>query len=131
MRSSPFFSRRVCRRMAGNDLGIILLQYVDWLHQRGYGRVTIQQYTQAVEHFGFWRGQRHPRSQYVRPAEVAEFLTSPLSRCHCPPPAVTTFQTCRSALNRLMSMLDCRKPAPPSYQGQGSIEKLVAEFDQH
>jgi integrase/recombinase XerD len=117
--------------MADNDLGIILFRYVDWLHRRGYGRATIQQYTQAIEHFGFWRGQRHPRSPHVRPAEVAEFLTSHLPRCHCPPPAVTTFQTCRSALNRLMTMLGCRIPAAPSYQGEGSIGRLVAEFDQH
>jgi site-specific recombinase XerD len=117
--------------MADNDLGIILFRYVDWLHRRGYGRATIQQYTQAIEHFGFWRGQRHPRSPHVQPAEVAEFLTLHLSRCHCPPPAVTTLKTCRSALNRLMTMLGCRTPSARLCQAERSIGRLVAEFDRH
>jgi site-specific recombinase XerD len=117
--------------MADNDLGIILFRYVDWLHRRGYGRATIQQYTQAIEHFGCWRGQRHPRSPRVRPAELAEFLTSHLPRCHCALPAVTTLKTCRSALNRLMTMLGCRASAAPSCQAERSIGRLVAEFDRH
>ena len=117
--------------MAANGLGIILFQYADWLQQKGYGRNTIHLYTQAVEHFGFWRAKRHPRSQSVQPSEVAEFLNSHLSRCNCPPPAATSLQTCRGALNRLMSMLGCRNPSPQSCEGEGPIGTLVADFDQH
>ena len=117
--------------MAVNGLGIILFHYADWLQQNGYGRNTIHLYTQAVEHFGFWRAKRHPRSQSVQSSEVAEFLNSHLSRCGCPPPAATSLQTCRSALNRLMSMLGCRNPSPQSCEGEGPIGTLVADFDQH
>jgi len=117
--------------MTVNGLGIILFQYADWLQQKGYGRNTIHLYTQAVEHFGFWRAKRHPRSQSVQPSEVAEFLNSHLSRCGCPPPAATSLQTCRSALNRLISMLGCRNPSPQSCEGEGPIGTLVADFDQH
>ena len=51
------------RRMAANDLGIILFRFADWLQERGGSRNTILQYTQAVEHFGFWRsqGKRGPK----------------------------------------------------------------------
>jgi hypothetical protein len=60
--------------MAANGLGIILFRYADWLHAKGYSRNTIHLYTQAVEHFGFWRAKHHPGSQNVQPSEVAEFL---------------------------------------------------------
>ena len=110
MDTSLFLRKWACRRMAANGLGIILFQYADWLQQKGYGRNTVHLYTQAVEHFGFWRAKRHPRSQSVLPSEVAEFLNSHLSRCGCPPPAATSLPTCRSALNRLMTMLGCGAP---------------------
>ena len=119
MGSSLFLRKWACRRMAANGLGIILFRYADWLHEKGYRRNTIHLYTQAVEHFGFWRAKRHPRSQSVRASEVAEFLNSHLPRCSCPPPAATSLQTCRSALNRLMTMLGCRNPSSQSCQGEG------------
>jgi site-specific recombinase XerD len=86
--------------MAANGLGIILFRYADGLLEKGYSRNTIHLYTQALEHFGFWRAKHHPHSQSVPASEVAEFLNSHLSRCDCPPPAATHFQTCQSALNR-------------------------------
>ena len=131
MGSSLFLRKWACRRMAANGLGIILFRYADWLHEKGYRRNTIHLYTQAVEHFGFWRAKRHPRSQSVRASEVAEFLNSHLPRCSCPPPAATSLQTCLSALNRLMTMLGCRNPSSQSCQGEGLIKALVADFDQH
>jgi len=85
--------------MAANGLGIILFQYADWLLEKGYSRNTVHLYTQAVEHFGFWRAKRHPRSQSVQSSEVAEFLNLHLLRCACPPPAATSLQTCPSCLN--------------------------------
>ena len=87
--------------------------------------------TQAVEHFGFWRAKRHPFSQGVTPSEVEEFLTSHLSRCHCPQPAVTTLEACRPALNRLMTMLGCRKPSARSDEETGAVGTLIRDFDQH
>jgi site-specific recombinase XerD len=117
--------------MAANGLGIILFRYADWLHAKGYSRNTIHLYTQAVEHFGFWRAKHHPGSQDVQPSEVAEFLHSHLPRCDCPAPAATRLQTCQSALNRLMAMLGCRNPSSRSSEGEGPIGTLVADFDQH
>jgi integrase/recombinase XerD len=117
--------------MAANGLGIILFRYADWLHQKGYRRNTVHLYTQAVEHFGFWHAKHHPGSQNVQPSEVAEFLHSHLSRCHCPAPAATSLPTCQSALNRLMAMLGCRDPSSQSSEGEGPIATFVADFDQH
>jgi len=131
MDSSLFLRKWVCRRMAANGLGIILFQYADWLQEKGYSRNTIHLYTQALEHFGFWRAKYHPRSQSVQASEVAEFLNSHLSLCDCPPPAATHLQTCRSALNRFMSMLGCRKSSWQSCEGEGPAGTLVADFDQH
>jgi integrase/recombinase XerD len=131
MDTSLFLRKWACRRMAANGLGIILFQYADWLQQKGYGRNTVHLYTQAVEHFGFWRAKRHPRSQSVLPSEVAEFLNSHLSRCGCPPPAATSLPTCRSALNRLMTMLGCGNPSSQSSESEKLTGTLVADFDQH
>ena len=124
MDTSLFLRKWACRRMTVNGLGIILFQYADWLQQKGYGRNTIHLYTQAVEHFGFWRAKRHTRSQSVQPYEVAEFLNSHLSRCDC-------HRRLREPSNlskrphRLMSMLGCRNPSPQSCEGQGSIGRWL------
>src|ERR1700737_1495998 len=101
MESALYLRKWACRPMEANGLGIILFRYADWLHGRGYCQNTIHQYTDAVEHFGFWRAKRHPFSQRVRPSEIAEFLTSYLSRCRCSQPAVTTLQTCRPRIRIL------------------------------
>ena len=131
MDSCLFLRKWACRRMAANGLGIILFRYADWLLEKGYSRSTIHLYTQAVEHFGFWRAKHHARSRSVQASEVAEFLNSHLSLCDCPPPAATHLQTCRSALNRFMSMLGCRKSSWQSCEGEGPAGTLVADFDQH
>jgi hypothetical protein len=112
-----FLRKCACPRMAANGLGIILFSYADWLHAKGHSRNTIHLYTQAVEHFGFWRAKRHPGSQNVQPSEVAEFLHSHLSRCDCPAPAATS--GCRNT------------SSPQSSEDEGPIGVLVADFDQH
>ena len=117
--------------MAANGLGIILFRYADWLHAKGYSRNTIHLYTQAVEHFGFWRAKHHPGSQDVQPSEVAEFLHSHLPRCDCPRRLRQDFKHAKAALNRLMAMLGCRNPSLRSSEGEGPIGTLVADFDQH
>src|SRR5215469_7705074 len=131
MDSCLFLRKWACRRMAANGLGIILFRYADWLLEKGYSRSTIHLYTQAVEHFGFWRAKYHPRSQSVQASEVAEFLNSHLSRCDCPPPAATHLHICRSALNRFMTMLGFRKSSPRFYEAREPIETLVTDFDEH
>jgi hypothetical protein len=75
---SLFLRKWACRRMAANGLGIILFRHADWLLEKGYSRNAIHLYTQALEHFGFWRAKHHPHSQSVQASEVAEFLNSHL-----------------------------------------------------
>lgn len=123
------FLRECCRRrMAANDLGIILFRFADWLQERGYSRNTVLQYTQAVEHFGFWRSQAHPDAHLSR-ADVAEFLSSHLPACHCPVPACKTLKTCRAALRHLLSMLDVGSVVGPPLSGSGMVAATVADFD--
>jgi hypothetical protein len=55
--------------MAANGLGIILFRYADWLLEKGYSRGTIHLYTQALEHFGFWRAKHHAGSQSVQTSD--------------------------------------------------------------
>ena len=115
--------------MAANGLGIILFEYADRLQGLGYSRDTIHQYTQAVEHFGFWRSQAFPRSRNVMVSEIAEFLTSHLPICRCPPPASRTFKTCRAALRQLMLMVGCVSPAPAVPTRLSPVAEVVDRFD--
>jgi site-specific recombinase XerD len=118
------------RRMAANDVGIILFSYADELHARGYSRDTIQQYTQVVEHFGFWRNRSHPASQEIQSGEIEEFLSSHLTSCSCPKPANRTYRTCRAALYRFMAMLGVKKTTS-RFRDSDAIGKLVVSYDQH
>lgn len=124
------FLRECCRRrMESNDLGIILFLYADWLQERGHSRHTVLQYTQAVEHFGFWRSHAHPGVHDVTRSEVAEFLSSHLLSCHCPIPASKTLKSCRAALHQLLSMLNVSDNFEPVSHGSTIIAATVAEFD--
>ena len=114
------------RRMAANDLGIMLFRFADWLQERGHSRNTVLQYTQSVEHFGFWRSQAHPGAHDLSHSEVAEFLSSHLAVCHCPVPACKTLKTCRAALRHLWSMLDV---VEPSSSDCSMAAAAVADFD--
>lgn len=73
-----FLRERARRRMEANDLGIILFEYAQWLGRLGYSRNTIHQYTQALEHLGFWRAGRHTSSRSPEPSQVEEFLSGHL-----------------------------------------------------
>jgi len=114
------------RRMTANDLGIILFRFADWLQERGYSRNTVLQYTQSVEHFGFWRSRAHPGTHDFSRSEVAEFLSAHLAVCHCPMPACKTLKTCRAALLQFLSMFDV---AQPSSSGSTMVDAAVADFD--
>ncbi len=124
------FLRECCRRrMEANDLGIILSRFADWLQVRGYSRNTVLQYTQAVEHFGFWRSQAHPGTHDVTRSEVSEFLSTHLTSCHCPMPACKTLKTSRAALHHLLSMLDVSDTIEPLSYGSTLVATTVADFD--
>src|SRR5258708_4747135 len=128
----PLFLRQWSRhRMEANGLGIILFRYADWLAKQGYSRNTIHQYTQAVEHFGFWREGRSRLPHRVTLAETKKFLTTHLSCCHCPTPAVTTYKTCRAALHRLMAMLGGEMPSSKTEEASSPAGMLIADFDRY
>jgi len=117
--------------MATNGLGIILFRYADWLNEKGYSRNTVFQYTQAVEHFGFWRTGAHPRSHPITVSEVAEFMSSHLSCCRCPKPACKTIKTCRAALHALLSMLGIARPSSNLIIGSRAVIGTVDRFDDY
>ena len=117
--------------MEANGLGIILFQYAERLRGLGYCHDSIHQYTEAVEHFGFWRSHAHPCSKNVRHAEVAEFLTSHLAICRCPPPATRTYITCRAALRQLVLMLGCESPGRSPRACIGPMAALIERFDRY
>lgn len=126
MEATLFLRRWTRRRMAANALGIILFEYAGWLQRQGYSRNTIHQYTQAIEHFGFWRATAHPSSQNPAPSEAEEFLEKHLRRCNCPQPAVRARTTCRAALQRLLTMLGKGAPRP---EEAGPARALLVRFD--
>lgn len=115
--------------MASNGLGIVLFDCAEWMLARGYSRNTVHQYTQAVEHFGYWRSQSHPSSGQPKQSEVSEFLLLHLPKCACPAPAATTIRTCRAALARLMTFLGQSPQRELSGHQSGLIPVLVADFD--
>lgn len=131
MEAELFLRRWTRRRMAANALGIILFEYAGWLRRLGYSRNTIHQYTQAVEHFGFWRAAAHPSSQCPARSEVEKFLEQHLSRCSCPQPAVRTRKTCRAALHRLLTMLGKAAPAASTQEETGPARALLVQFDHY
>ena len=131
MESHLFFRQWSRRRMEANGLGIILFQYADWLAKQGYSRNTIHQYTQAVEHFGFWREGRSRLPDQVALAETRKFLTTHLPSCHCPTPAVTTYKTCRAALHRLMAMLGGEVSSPKTEEAPSPAGVLISDFDRY
>lgn len=131
MHTFAFLREYSRRRMAANGLGIILFRFADWLQERGYSRNTILQYTQAVEHFGFWRSQAHPGIHGPTRSEATEFLSSHLPACHCPVPACKTVKTCRAAVHNLLSMLDVGPAAGPVSSISAMVAATVADFDHY
>lgn len=57
---------RIRARVRANPLGVWIEAFVTYLDERGHPPGTIQQYVQAVEHFGVWlasgMGSRWPRA---------------------------------------------------------------------
>lgn len=130
-----YFKRAfVRRRMAAGHLSIILKDFVSDLHDRGHTANTIQQYTQAVEHFGGWLRRRGVAAANIGADHVRRFLSQHLRHCHCPMPAANTLPTCRAAIRRLMDSLQrhgvVRRTNHPKTARHGADRVLLA-YDQH
>jgi hypothetical protein len=86
MLDSLFCRPRVRARMRANPLGNWLESYVAYLDARGHPQGTIQQYAQAVEHFGGWVARRGVKPEDVTRATIDSFLHEHLPHCQCPAP---------------------------------------------
>lgn len=130
-----YFERpHVQRRLQRGPLAPVFGTYVDHLKGRGYGRNTIQQYVQAVEHFGGWRACRGQVGADVDLGAVDEFVERHLARCRCRcrRQRSRTLATTRAALRQLLAVLPCvgaeRSVAAPSTT---SVDGVIAAFDHH
>lgn len=56
-------------RIAGSHLGIILLDFADYLQGLGYARLTVHDYVRAGEHFGRWL-----KSGRLKTADISRFI---------------------------------------------------------
>lgn len=118
------FRRKAVRaRIAGNPLGGVLQQYIDYLVARGHPLGSTHQYVFAVEHFGNWLGGRAVSHELV-----ARFTSHHLSACRCKKPAVRSVPTVHAALNRLLEMLGLERPRPAAHP---VVDRLLCEYEGH
>lgn len=128
-----FFERpHVQRRLQRGRLATVFGAYVDHLKDRGYGRVTIQQYVQAVEHFGGWLARRGHKLAGCDLVLVDEFLARHLPRCRCRRQRSRAMPTVRAALRQLLAILPSagaeRAVVAPATT---SVDGIVSAFDHH
>lgn len=125
-----FFGKpHVRRRLQRGPLADAFAPYVEHLQRRGHGRVTIQQYVQAVEHFGGWMARRSCVVADVDVELVTCFLVRHLPRCRCRRQRSRSAAILRAALRQLLIVL------PPTQAGRpaaaGTVEGVVEVFDEH
>jgi site-specific recombinase XerD len=128
-----FFERlHVQRRLQRGPLAAVFDTYVDHLKGRGYGRVTIQQYVQAVEHFGGWLARRGRVLADVDLSLVGEFLARHLARCRCRRQRSRAVPIARAALRQLLAVLpSARAVQPVAAPSTTSIDGVIDAFDHH
>jgi len=131
MKRVACFGTYVRRRMAANHLGIILEDFARDLQSAGYLRCSIQEYLRVAEHFGFWLGRRHLPPQQITPGIVDRFVRLHLPRCRCPKPAATTARGCRTALHRLLELLQRRGWVAHRRETLTPIDRLIGRFDHY
>jgi integrase/recombinase XerD len=123
----------VRRRLQRGPLAAVFGSYVEHLRGRGYGRLTIQQYVQAVEHFGGWMARRGHVLADVELVLVTTFLVRHLARCRCRRQRARATLTSRAALRQLLVVLPSarsggRTVAAPSTT---AVDGVIAAFDRH
>jgi site-specific recombinase XerD len=128
-----FFNRpHVRRRLKRGPLATVFDTYVDHLEGRGYGHVTIQQYVQAVEHFGGWMARRRHVLADVEPTLVTAFLARHLACCRCRRQRTRTVPIARAALRQLLVVLASTRIGPPvAAPSMACVDGVIAAFDQH
>jgi integrase/recombinase XerD len=128
-----FFEKpHVQRRLKRGPLATVLGTYVDHLKSRGYGRITIQQYVQAVEHFAGWLARRRHVLADINLDVMDEFLARHLACCRCRRQRSRTVPTVRAALRQLLAILPAASAEQPAATPWTiSVEGVVAAFDRH
>ena len=129
-----FKSASVRSRMAASHLDIILFEFAEDLHARGYSVSGVRHHVLVLEHFGQWLKRRGVRLCHLSTSHVCAFLSWHLPQCHCPPPARKVRKDCRKALGRFVEFLrrcnrikECVAKAVP----QAPIDRLLAVYDRH
>ena len=120
------------RRRSSNQLHIIFEPFARELWRRGYARITIHHYFEAVEHFGTWLKSRQIALREVHPINVRSFLFRHLARCHCSRPAVKDLRTCSAAINHLIRFLRRHRYLPEPWEQVDpptAIDRLILKFD--
>jgi integrase/recombinase XerD len=119
---------RVRARMRANPLGARIEAYVAYLDNRGHPPGTIQQYVQAVEHFGVWLSSEHIAIEDVTRATIDSFLHDHLPHCRCPTPAPTCLYQVRAALAHLL-----RVPSnhPPRSQPASPLNPVAVALEHY
>ena len=80
MLEEHFRRPRVCERIRSNPIAEQILEFIEFLDQRGHAPLTIQLYVQVVEHFGHWLGQARRPARLVRRQLLEEFYPGPIRR---------------------------------------------------
>jgi integrase/recombinase XerD len=127
-----FRSARVLRRLRTSVFFDTIDDYVTYLTERGHPPSTIQQYVQAVEHFGGWLRRTRCAVERANEQVIERFVHGHLARCACPPPCSTSVHQVRASLRHLHIVLRCtqRVVALPS-RAVSQGETLVREFEAH
>ena len=131
MKRVDLFESQIRRRMAANHLGIILDEFSRDLESAGYLRCNIQKYLRIAEHFGNWLKRRHLPPEKITSKVIDQFVHRHLPRCRCPKPAPTTAQRCRTALHRLLELLQKRGLIVQRHEPLTPIDRLIGRFDHY
>ena len=122
MMEQVFRCASVRTRIASNPIGPILCRYTAYLVARGHGASPQHQYTFAAEHFGRWLGRRP-----INHSTLNRFLWRHIPRCRCSKPAARNLACVRAALNRLLEMLNRRRPESRTV----AMDRVLQDYTHH
>ena len=125
MLEEHFRSPRVCERIRSNPIAEQILEFIEFLDQRGHSFLTIQLYGQAVEHFGRWLEQSG--HLVISQKSVNDFLVHHLPSCCCPTPASHQLIAVRAALRHLLR-LQCSQDADQAV-AEDPLTQLLMDYD--
>jgi integrase/recombinase XerC len=129
-----FRRAKVRRRMAANQLGLILQPFALQLHCWGYRPFWIQSCVRTVEQLGRWLQRPNIAAPEIRPAHLHQFLKDHLPQCRCSKPAAKSRHRCRAALGVFLEFLWERKltTLPQNRRPERTaVARLMSAYDDH